>query len=85
MIVAPGWTSTTRQSLAADARELARRQQAREVGELARELGARVAAARDDEREQPPPLLRVALDLGQLEHLEQVVPQRAGSRRRPSA
>ncbi len=61
--------------VAADARELAPSEQAREVGELARELGAGVAAARNDEREQPPPLVRVALDLGQLEHLEQVVPQ----------
>ena len=59
---------------------LALRQQPDEVGQLARDLRARVAAAGDDEREQPAPLGRVALDVGELEHLEHVVLQRAGSR-----
>ena len=61
--------------VASDARELALRQQPDEVGELAGDLRPRVAAAGDDEREQPAALGRVALDVGELEHLEHVVLQ----------
>ena len=59
--------------LAPDPAVLALGHQADEVGELAGDLGPRVAAACDEERQQPSPLLLVALDVGQLEHLDDVV------------
>ena len=62
--------------LAADARYSRSVSRRDEVGELAGDLRAGVPAARDEERQQPPPLLRVALDVGELEHLEQVVLER---------
>ena len=62
--------------VAADAGVLALRQQPDEVGQLARDLGAGVAAAGDHEREQPATLGRVTLDVRELEHLEHVVLQR---------
>ena len=61
--------------VAADAGVLALRQQPDEVGQLARDLCPRIAAACDDEGEQPAALGRVALDVRELEHLEHVVLQ----------
>ena len=66
--------------LAADAGVLALGQQPDEVGQLARDLRPCVAAPDDDEREQPAALGRVALDVGELEHLEDVVLQQQSSR-----
>ena len=51
------------------------RQPVDEVGKLSRELRAREPAACDEECEEPPPLLRVALDVGKLKHLQNVVLQ----------
>jgi hypothetical protein len=59
--------------VAADRRILVLGQEADEVGELARDLRSRIAAAGDEEGEQAPALLGIALDVGQLEHLEDVV------------
>ena len=68
--------------VAADARVLPARQEPHEVGELAGDLGAGVAAAGDEEGQQAAPLLWVGLDVGQLEHLEDVVLERGSSRRK---
>ena len=59
-----------------DPRVLAAGQAAREVGQLADHLGARVAAARDEEGEEAAALGLVGLELGLLEHREDVVLER---------